>query len=90
MFFERPFWLVHKKWSESGKSCSTKSHEEAAEVSQENDDWGPWLPVALIKSKEPIPESCSRQGWRGRGEGGRESKEDPERLGLSVCPGATE
>ena len=51
---------------------------------------GPRLPVALIKSKEPTPDSCSWKGWRGRGEGERERKEDPERLGLSVCPGAIE
>lgn len=63
-----------------------KSHEEAAKVSQENDDGGPWLPVVLIKSKEPIPESCSWKGCRGRSEGERESKEDSERLGLRVCP----
>lgn len=88
VFIERPFWLVHKKWSEMGKSGSTKSREATAKVSQENDDGGPgyqwhWsnqrsLLQTLVHGKDG--------GERGEGEKGRKT---PRGL-AGVCPGAIE
>lgn len=69
-----------------GKSGSTNSREAAAKVSQENDDGG----APVTSGIDQIKGAYSRLLFMERMEGERERKEDPERLGLSVCPGAIE